>query len=59
MASAILQPRVRALAGGCVSLQRVEDDWYSGTANAVYQNSDSIEESGADDLLAIASDHVY
>jgi glucose-1-phosphate adenylyltransferase len=39
--------------------QRVDDDWYLGTANAVYQNIYSIEESGADDLLVLAADHVY
>ena len=39
--------------------QRVDDDWYLGTANAVYQNIYSIEESGAEDLLLLAADHVY
>ncbi len=39
--------------------QRVDDDWYLGTANAVYQNIYSIEESGADYLLVLAADHVY
>ncbi len=39
--------------------QRVDDDWYLGTANAVYQNLYSIEESGAADLLVLAADHVY
>lgn len=39
--------------------QRVDDDWYLGTANAVYQNLYSIEEAGAADLLMLAADHVY
>ena len=39
--------------------QRIDDDWYLGTAHAVYQNIYSIEESGADDLLILAGDHVY
>jgi glucose-1-phosphate adenylyltransferase len=39
--------------------QRIDDDWYLGTANAVYQNIYSIEESGADDVLVLAADHVY
>src|SRR6185312_42139 len=39
--------------------QRIDDDWYLGTAHAVYQNIYSIEESGADDLLVLAADHVY
>jgi glucose-1-phosphate adenylyltransferase len=39
--------------------QRVDGDWYLGTANAVYQNLYSIEESRAPDLLVLAADHVY
>ncbi len=39
--------------------QRVDDDWYLGTANAVYQNIYSIEESGVDYVLVLAADHVY
>jgi glucose-1-phosphate adenylyltransferase len=39
--------------------QRVDDDWYLGTANAVYQNLYSIEESSASELLILAADHVY
>ena len=39
--------------------QRVDGDWYLGTAHAVYQNIYSVEGSGADDLLILAADHVY
>jgi glucose-1-phosphate adenylyltransferase len=39
--------------------QRVDDDWYLGTANAVYQNLYSLEESGAEHLLVLAADHIY
>jgi hypothetical protein len=39
--------------------QRIDDDWYLGTANAVYQNIYSIEQSGAEYLLILAADHVY
>jgi len=39
--------------------QRIDDDWYLGTANAVYQNIYSIEEFGAEYLLVLAADHVY
>ena len=38
---------------------RAADDWYLGTANAVYQNLPGVERSGAGDLLVLASDHVY
>ena len=39
--------------------QRVREDWYLGTANAVYQNIYSIEKSGAEHVLILAADHVY
>src|SRR4051812_30061608 len=39
--------------------QRVSDDWYLGTADAVYQNIYSIDRSGAEYLLIVAGDHVY
>jgi glucose-1-phosphate adenylyltransferase len=39
--------------------QRVGDDWYLGTADAVYQNLYSVERSGADHVLVLAADHVY
>src|SRR5436305_296098 len=39
--------------------QRVSEDWYLGTADAVYQNIYSIERSGAEYLLVLAGDHVY
>src|SRR4051812_2632195 len=39
--------------------QRVGDDWYQGTADAVYQNLYSVELSGAEHVLVLAADHVY
>ncbi len=39
--------------------QRVDGDWYLGTANAVYQNIYSLERSRADHILVLAADHVY
>ena len=39
--------------------QRVSEDWYLGTANAVYQNIYSIQKSGAEHVLILAADHVY
>src|SRR5947209_4324177 len=39
--------------------QRVSEDWYLGTADAVYQNIYSIDRSGAEYLLVLAGDHVY
>ena len=39
--------------------QRMGEDWYSGTANAVYQNLDILREADADTVLVLAGDHVY
>lgn len=39
--------------------QRVKDDWYSGTANAVYQNLDIIRTHNAKYVLILAGDHIY
>ncbi len=39
--------------------QRMGDDWYSGTANAVYQNLDILREANPQYVLVLAGDHVY
>ncbi|TCI04103.1 glucose-1-phosphate adenylyltransferase [Corallincola luteus] len=39
--------------------QRKESDWYSGTANAVYQNLWLLERQPIDFVLILAGDHVY
>jgi glucose-1-phosphate adenylyltransferase len=39
--------------------QRVGDTWYSGTADAVYQNLELVREVGPDHVLILAADHVY
>ena len=39
--------------------QRVEEDWYKGTADAVYQNLDIIRNIGAEYVLILAGDHIY
>lgn len=40
--------------------QRVAEDlWYAGTADAVYQNIDIIEDYGAKYIVILAGDHVY
>jgi glucose-1-phosphate adenylyltransferase len=40
-------------------MQRVSPDWYLGTADAVYQNSQSIEAEGCDNILVLSGDHIY
>lgn len=39
--------------------KRVADDWYKGTADAVYQNLDIIRNIGAEYVLILAGDHIY
>jgi len=39
--------------------QRITDEWYRGTADAVYQNIYSIEQARPDYVLLLAGDHVY
>ena len=39
--------------------QRVDEDWYKGTADAVFQNLDILRASGAEYVLILAGDHIY
>ena len=39
--------------------QRIDDNWYQGTADAVYQNIYSIEKTRPDYILILAGDHIY
>ena len=39
--------------------QRIDETWYKGTADAVYQNIYSIERSDAENILILAGDHIY
>ena len=44
---------------GGVSILPPHREWYSGTANAVYQNLNFIERYNPEYLLVLAADHVY
>ncbi len=39
--------------------QRIESNWYAGTADAVYQNLDIIRNHDPDYVLILAGDHIY
>ncbi len=39
--------------------QRMNDKWYKGTANAVYQNLNYVEDQKADNVIILAGDHIY
>jgi glucose-1-phosphate adenylyltransferase len=38
---------------------RRDQDWYRGTADALYQNRNLIAESGCDRVLVLSGDHIY
>lgn len=38
---------------------RKDQDWYRGTADALYQNRSFIRDSGCDRLLILSGDHIY
>ena len=39
--------------------QRIDEQWYRGTADAVYQNIYSIEKEKPENVLILAGDHIY
>lgn len=39
--------------------QRIDENWYQGTADAVYQNIYTIERSRPDIVLILSGDHIY
>jgi glucose-1-phosphate adenylyltransferase len=40
-------------------MKRVSDDWYLGTADAVYQNSASLAQESSAEVLILSADHIY
>lgn len=38
---------------------RTDQDWYRGTADALYQNRNFIRDEGSDTLLILSGDHIY
>lgn len=39
--------------------QRINEKWYQGTADAVYQNIYTIEQANAEHILILSGDHIY
>ena len=39
--------------------QRIQEQWYAGTADAIYQNIDIIRNHAPDYVLILAGDHIY
>ena len=40
-------------------MKRVHEDWYLGTADAVYQNLESIDAEAPEEVLILSGDHIY
>ena len=55
----ILSPELGEYIEVLPPMQRVHDDWYRGTADAVFQNFQSIEAEAPELTLILQSDHIY
>jgi glucose-1-phosphate adenylyltransferase len=55
----ILSPELGQFIEAVPPTRRLSDTWYLGTADAVYQNIQSIEQEGAPYTLVLAADHIY
>jgi glucose-1-phosphate adenylyltransferase len=55
----ILSPELGEYIEVLPPMKGVHDDWYQGTADAVFQNSQSIEAEAPELTLILAGDHIY
>src|SRR5215475_8550687 len=55
----ILSPEMGEYIEVIPPMKRVHKDWYQGTADAVFQNFQSIEAEAPDETLILAGDHIY
>ncbi len=55
----ILNPELREYIASVPPQQRISEDWYRGTADAVYQNLFLLDEDKPEYLLILAGDHIY
>jgi glucose-1-phosphate adenylyltransferase len=55
----ILSPELGEYIEAIPAMKRVHEDWYQGTADAVFQNFQSIEVEAPDLTLILAGDHIY
>jgi glucose-1-phosphate adenylyltransferase len=54
-----LNPELGEFVASIPPQQRISEDWYKGTADAVYQNMFLIENEHPTHLLVLAGDHIY
>src|SRR4029453_19365985 len=55
----ILSPEMGEYIEVIPPMKRVHADWYQGTADAVFQNFQSIEAEGPEATLILSGDHIY
>ena len=55
----ILSPELGEYIEVLPPMKRVSEDWYQGTADAVFQNFQSIEAEDPEFVLVLAGDHIY
>jgi glucose-1-phosphate adenylyltransferase len=55
----ILSPELGEYIEVIPPMKRVHEDWYQGTADAVFQNFQSIEAEAPDTTLILSGDHIY
>ena len=55
----ILNPEVGEFVTSIPPQQRISEDWYRGTADAVYQNMFLLDTERSEYLLVLAGDHIY
>src|SRR5689334_18407761 len=55
----ILSPEMGEFIEVIPPMKRVHEDWYQGTADAVFQNFQSIEAEAPENTLILAGDHIY
>ncbi len=55
----ILSPELGEFIEVITPMKRMHDGWYLGTADAVYQNIESIEAENPADVIILSGDHIY
>ncbi len=55
----ILNPELGEFVSNLSPQMRVGEDWYRGTADAVYQNLYHLKQVGADYVVILSGDHIY
>jgi glucose-1-phosphate adenylyltransferase len=55
----IFNPELQEFIEVLPPMKRVSEEWYQGTADAVYQNLQSIVSEAPDQVLILSADHIY